>query len=134
MAAFEATVQPPARCKTVCIVEDDAPVRDSLSVLLEIRGLTVLAYESAADFLADQGGRRAGCLIVDQNMPGMSGLELLAALRANGNPVPAIILTGRSSPHLAQRAPALGVVAILEKPLVQAALTVLVCAILKQGG
>lgn len=102
--------------RPVCIVDDDASVRDSLSTLLETLGFTVHVYGSGREFLADGRRRDAGCLIVDQHMPGIDGLQTLAALRGSNPELPAILITGRCDPGIAARARALGVTAILEKP------------------
>ena len=65
--------------RTICIVDDDEAVRDSLHALFEAEGFDVTAFASARDFL-DDGLVRAGCLVTDLRMPDMNGLELLAAL------------------------------------------------------
>jgi hypothetical protein len=63
--------------QVVALVDDDVGVLDSLKFLLEAAGYTVDAYGSAMAFLAD-GARVPACLIVDQHMPSMSGLKLIA--------------------------------------------------------
>jgi len=113
----EAGGQVVAQCaRPVLIVDDDASVRDSLSVLLETLGFEVRAYGSARGLLADDRRHDAGCLVIDQHMPGMDGLVLLAALRREGAGVPAILITGRLDPDISARAAELGVDAVLEKP------------------
>lgn len=107
-----AAAAPPA----ISVVDDDASVRDSLGTLLDSLGFTVATYGSGSDFLADQQGRQAGCLVVDQHMPGLDGLALLAALRHDGVTIPTILITGRLDTDIAARATKLGVKAILEKP------------------
>lgn len=100
----------------VCVVEDDDWVRDSLAVLLETHGFAVRTYRSGADFLEDSQRAAAKCLIVDQHMPGMHGLDVIAELRRQAIAIPAILITGRLSPEISRRAGELGVRAILEKP------------------
>ena len=100
----------------IAVVDDDASVRDSLSVLLETLGFEVFTHGSGGQLLADARHRRAGCLIIDQHMPGMDGIELLLALRREGIGVPVILITGRLDPAISARAAAVGVTAILEKP------------------
>jgi two-component system, LuxR family, response regulator FixJ len=101
---------------TICVVDDDEAVRDSLSVLLESLGFEVVTRGSGREFLADDRCRHAGCLIVDHNMPGMDGLTTVAALQRDGVAVPTILITGRLDPEIVTRAEQLGVNAILEKP------------------
>jgi FixJ family two-component response regulator len=102
--------------RPVCIVDDDVGVCDSLSVLLKAHGFAVLAFASAAEFLEDNRCGAAECLIIDQHMPGLDGLGLIEKLRRDRVFVPAILITGRLDPRIAQRAGELGVRVILEKP------------------
>jgi FixJ family two-component response regulator len=86
--------------RTICLVDDDEDVRNSLVALLESSGFIVRAFSSAADFLGVAGGLRANCLLIDPQMPVMIGLELLEALRARGADAPAIFKTANSiKPH-----------------------------------
>ena len=101
---------------SICVVDDDDSVRDSLTTLLETHGFDVLAYGSGREFLADERRRNAACLILDQHMPGLDGLDTLAGLRADGIVTPAILVSGRSDQMLIERAKSLQVIAILEKP------------------
>ena len=121
-ACFAATGMSADRIRTeprahpIYVIDDDESVRDSLGVLLETLGFKVLTHGSGSDMLSDQRRREAGCLIVDQHMPGMDGLATLAALQRDGVTAPAILITGRLDPGIAARASALGVAAVLEKP------------------
>ena len=120
------------RDRLVCVVDDDTAVRDSVSVLLETIGFEVLAYASGAEFLADKRHRTASCLIIDQHMPGMNGLDVVRMMHASGLNIPAVLVTGRLDPAVAGRAGEIGVTAILEKPFAIARLTQLVCDSLGQ--
>jgi len=100
----------------VCVVDDDDWVCDSMTVLLETYGFAVSAYASGAQFLGDERRDKARCLIIDQHMPGMDGLEVVAALRREGLSPPTLLITGRLDAAIARRAGELGVHAILEKP------------------
>lgn len=102
--------------RRICIVDDDAGVCDSLSVVLEAYGYPVLTFSSGADFLSDERRRRAALLIIDQHMPEMGGLDVVAALKREETDVPAVLITGRLNPSIVGRANRLGVAGILEKP------------------
>jgi two-component system, LuxR family, response regulator FixJ len=99
----------------VIVVDDDAAVRNSLKFSLEIDGFAVVTYGSAEELVhtGDLGACR--CLIVDQDMPRMTGLELVAALRKQGDAVPAILISGHVTPALITQASGVGV-PIIEKP------------------
>jgi len=99
----------------VDIIDDDDAVRDSTRALLESYGYEVRDYPSAEDFLL-VAEPKSDCLLVDQHMPGMTGLDLLEHLRANGNKTPALMMTGRSDPSLEPRAARIGV-KLLHKPV-----------------
>jgi len=79
----------------VAVVEDDEGVRDSMRLLLETSGLSCEDFGSAEAFLDDPGARRASCLIVDVDLPGIGGMDLLARLDAAGTEPAAIVLSGR---------------------------------------
>jgi FixJ family two-component response regulator len=100
---------------TVAIIDDDPAVLDSLRFLLEVSGHAVATYRSAAEFLAE-GDRRAACMIVDQHMPQMSGLELIARLGGTAPRRNIMLITGSLSPAISERAAALGIALVLEKP------------------
>jgi two-component system response regulator FixJ len=106
----------------VAVVDDDDDVRESLQFLLETAGYDVVAYGSAQDYLDRLPGQLADCLVVDQHMPQVTGVELLDALHARGAHLPTVLITGSSSPDLVRRAQALGVTRVLEKPLADDAL------------
>jgi len=99
----------------VAIVDDDHAVLDSLKFLLEVIGRQVATYASARAFLDDRASRPA-CLILDQHMPAMTGLELTQKLRDDGDGIPILLITGSPSPAIVARASQLGVVNVLEKP------------------
>ena len=80
---------------TVFVVDDDAAVRQSLSLLMRSMGLPVEPFESAQDFLARARPSQPGCLVLDIRMPGMSGLELQEELSRLGFTLPVIFLFGR---------------------------------------
>lgn len=73
------------------------------------------SYNSAADFIADDSRYATGCLIIDQNMPGMDGLNVVDRLQKQGARVPTILISGRVDTNIKQRAASMGA-AVLEKP------------------
>jgi two-component system, LuxR family, response regulator FixJ len=100
----------------VIVVDDDVAVRNSLKFSLEVEGFMVRVYAGGTELLDDtELPRRGGCLVVDQNMPGMNGLDLVAQLRARKIAVPAILITSYPTAALSERAAKAGV-AIVEKP------------------
>lgn len=99
------------------IVDDDDAVRDALSVLFGVEGLTVRAYASADAFLDDPPPADArGCVVTDVHMRGMNGLQLLRSLRAAAIELPVVVITGRTGPALEAEAQAAGAAMVLEKP------------------
>ncbi len=99
----------------VDIIDDDDAVRDSTRALLESYGYEVRDHASAEQFL-EHANLKPDCLLVDQHMPGMTGLDLLEHLRAKGDQTPALMMTGRSDPSLEPRAARIGVT-LLHKPV-----------------
>jgi FixJ family two-component response regulator len=99
----------------VAVIDDDPAMLKSLQSLLESAGYTVGAYSSAVAFLNDRVAQPA-CLITDQNMPEMTGLELAAKLRTEGSNIPVLLFSGRMSPAIISRATELGINKVVEKP------------------
>lgn len=101
---------------TVHIVDDDAAMRDSLSLLLSLRGYRTASFASAEDFLAAVQPSWIGCVLADIRMPGMSGLEMQGVLAARGVRMPVIVLTAHGDVHSARAAFKANAVDFLEKP------------------
>lgn len=106
-----------SRPPMIYIVDDDGAIRDSLAFLLSCEGLPSRCFATAAQFLEAKTPTDDDFLISDVHMPGMSGLELLVAVRKRGLALPVVLMTGRMSPQLRQRALDGGAAALLEKPL-----------------
>jgi two-component system response regulator FixJ len=104
--------------RAIAIIDDDPGVRDSLRFLLETAGHAVETYDSGPRFLSEAKPAQLACLVLDQQMPLISGLELLARLRAGGLATPSLLVTSLPAAALAERAAELGV-AVIEKPLAQ---------------
>ena len=80
---------------TIAIIDDDPGIRTGLTKLLHSGSYKALAYESAEEFFAHAGTREIACLIVDINLPGINGVEMVKRLRQSGAATPAILMTGR---------------------------------------
>jgi len=99
----------------VFVVDDDADIRDSMRLLLEVAGFKVRSYTSARHFLVDDYPKQ-GCLIADIRMPDMSGLELQEEVVRRHIDLPVIIITGHGDVPLAVQAMKAGAIDFLEKP------------------
>src|SRR3954454_23088290 len=89
------------------ILDDEDGFRRALTRLLSSHGFQVVGFASGAELLAETRRRRFDCLLLDLYMPGMTGLDVLAELRWNPDPTPAIVITGHDDPDLVKRAIAL---------------------------
>ncbi len=105
----------------IVVVDDDEAVRDSLKFSLEIEGFAVRTYARPQLLLNEIEMPACDCLIVDQNMPGMTGLDLIESLRGRKMLAPAILITTHARPEVRSRAASSGV-AIVEKPLLDSIL------------
>jgi two-component system CheB/CheR fusion protein len=102
---------------TVFVIDDDRGVRQSMSDVLATAGYGVETYACADAFLAAYRAHSKGCLVTDVRMPGASGFELLARLRAAGSALPAIMITGHGDIAMAVEAMKAGAVDFIEKPV-----------------
>lgn len=105
-----------ANSDIVHVIDDDSEVRQSLAFLLSTVGLAVRVHDSATSFLAALAETQDGCVVTDVRMPGMDGIELQRRLRAKGNPMPVIVMTGHGDVALAVEAMKAGAVDFIEKP------------------
>jgi FixJ family two-component response regulator len=104
------------RAPTVYVVDDDASTRELLSWLMKREGLEVQTFAEARAFLESYSPDAPGCLILDLNMPGMSGLDLQQNLNAAGVSIPVVFLSGRADVPNAVRAVKEGAIDFIEKP------------------
>ena len=100
----------------VLVVEDDLAVRSSLAFSLEIEGFKVRSYATGEELLDVASLDGCDCFVVDQKLPGLSGLDLIAKLRDRHVDAPAILITSNPSAALCRQAEKARV-PIVEKPL-----------------
>jgi two-component system, LuxR family, response regulator FixJ len=100
---------------TVYVIVPDDAVRDSIQVLMETAGLAARSHASAVSFLRIVPVSNNGCVLIDQNLPDMTGLEVVEQLRRRGVAVPIIVMTCRADPTIGSAAERFGVL-LLEKP------------------
>jgi FixJ family two-component response regulator len=100
----------------VAVVEDDASVRRSYERLLNASGFTTESYASAEAFLEAKADWRPGCLVLDIQLPGMSGIDLRRRLKASGSKMPVIFITALEDDGVEREAVKGGCVAYLRKP------------------
>lgn len=106
----------------VLLVDDDLAVREALKFALELEGISVAVCANGAELLNHPDLPRAECLVINDKMPAMDGLEVMNRLVASQFRIPTILITGHATAGLRQRARSAGVRHILEKPLLDSAL------------
>lgn len=98
------------------VVDDNADIRKMLALVLEAHGYTVQVHDSGAAFLSAPATQPPHVMLLDVRMPGMSGLALNTRMKASGNDIPVIFMSGESQPHETQAANDSGAVHFLWKP------------------
>ena len=106
-----------ATSSTVFVVDDDRAIREAMRDLLQENGYAVELFADGPAFLEAYRPGREGCLLVDALMPGMSGIELIERLKAEGHQLPAIVITGNGAVPMAVQAMKAGAVDFIEKPV-----------------
>ena len=101
----------------VFVVDDDDAVRDLIKILLEVHGLDVEDYDLAGAFARNYRKPCRGCVILDQHLPVLSGVDFLNSPAGRQLGVPVILVTGRGDPELEKRARAAGASDYLQKPV-----------------
>ena len=101
---------------SVYLVDDDQALRTALKFSLELEGFDVRTYESGEDLLRARLPRRGSCLVLDQNLPGLSGLEALSVLRSRAVKLPALLITSHLAAALRDTART-AKATVVEKPL-----------------
>jgi two-component system CheB/CheR fusion protein len=103
--------------RLICIVEDSPDISNTMRSVLEHEDWPVITYPSAEAFLSAEQSDRDQCLIIDTALPGMSGIALIEHLRAAGNAVPAILITGTGDIAMAVQAMRSGASDFIERPV-----------------
>ena len=106
----------------VAIVDDDASVREGLQSLIRSAGWRVETFVSAQEFLGRPGAEAPSCLILDLQLPGLTGLDLQERMAEVGLEIPIVFLTGHGNIPASVRAMKAGAVEFLTKPFDEAAL------------
>jgi FixJ family two-component response regulator len=101
---------------SIAIIDDDVLVRQSLEDCMESAGYAVESFGSAEQFLASGCAREAACLIVDVQLPGLTGLELQDQLAGTGNRVPIVFVSAQGIPANREKAMNRGATGFLSKP------------------
>lgn len=106
----------------ISIVDDDESVREAIESLMKSVGYIARVFSSAGDFLSSEHLDDTGCLILDVQMPGMSGLELQNRLVASKSRIPIIFISAHGDADTRTRALDAGAVGFLQKPFSEDAL------------
>ena len=101
----------------VCVIDDDPAVRAALARLVAAEGWAAMPYASASDFLQRQALDAVDCILLDQQMPGMTGMELLQQLAGGAGVPPVVFLTGHGDVEAGVQAMKLGAMDFLSKPV-----------------
>ena len=101
----------------VAVVDDDANVRKGLERVMRGAGFDAMTWSSGDAFLQALAQNPLDCVVLDLQMPGLSGFEVLSSLRNSEFPIPAIAITGHDADDAAHRALAAGAFAFLRKPV-----------------
>jgi RNA polymerase sigma factor (sigma-70 family) len=100
----------------VYVVDDDASIRDSLALMLGLGGYATRLFADAESFLVAFDPGWAGCVVADLRLPGLSGVELQARVRAVGSSIPFVIITAHGDVPAARAAFRAQAVDFIEKP------------------
>jgi FixJ family two-component response regulator len=100
----------------IAIVDDDESVREAAMNLFRSMSLPAVAFASAQEFLASDVASTTSCLVLDVQMPGMSGIELQRHLATTGQRIPIVFVTAHPDQHVREEAMKSGAVCFLTKP------------------
>ncbi len=102
---------------TIGVLDDEPEMRKALHRLLTCRGFQVEEYERGEDVLDTLGSHRLDCLLLDLQLEGINGFEVLEAVLARQIHLPVIVITAHDEPGTEERVRGLGAVAYLKKPV-----------------
>jgi two-component system response regulator FixJ len=108
--------------RIVYVVDDEAPIRGALKMMLAIRGYDVTPFAAGPDFLDGVDSLAPGCLLLDLRLPGMDGIEVQHRLSRRRSDMPVVMMTGHGDIEIAVAALRAGAVTLIEKPFAKAAL------------
>ena len=117
--------------RNIAVIDDDALVRQALEDCMESAGYVVEGFGSAEEFLASGSSRKAACLIVDVQLPGISGLELQDRLGGADNPVPIVFVSALGIAAAREKAIGQGAAGFLSKPFRREELLKLISAAIR---
>jgi FixJ family two-component response regulator len=118
----------------IYIVEDDSSVRRGLERVIRSANLNAVGFSSAEDFFQSDSKTTDSCLVVDMNMPGSSGLDLLSRLRKERIGIPVIVVSARDDPKTRLDVEDAGAVGYFRKPVDSEALLDAITWALGSGG
>ncbi len=101
----------------IAVIDDEESVRKALVRVLQAAGFAARAFASGAEFLNSWHFDRPDCLVLDLQMPGLSGMEVQQSLRMAGASFPIVIITAHDSPSLREECMSAGAIEYLCKPL-----------------
>jgi FixJ family two-component response regulator len=105
-----------ARYLDIAVIDDDDSFRVALVESLSSLGYGAEGYDSAEDYMSSFGGKSFSCVVTDIHMPGISGIDLMQRLAAQGSATPVVLITARSDADLLAKAAAAGGACLLRKP------------------
>ena len=116
----------------IAVVDDDQSVREALENLISSVGCEVKLFASAEAFLDSDAPANTDCAVLDLRLPGISGLELQRKLAADGQSIPAVIITAQGDDKVRAEAVAAGAIAFLKKPFKEEVLLAAIESALKR--
>ena len=100
----------------ICIVDDDPSMARMLTRVITASAFEVASFSSAEEFLGSDAVRDCACLILDLNLPGMSGIDLQERLKNSGREIPIIFISGHADEGTRRSVMAAGAAGFLNKP------------------